>query len=169
MQETYLVHHGILGQKWGIRRYQNPDGTLTEAGKKRQLKDVKGNRKATITKGTELYRISSKSDDTVDNEKIYATVDKEQGEFYKQQFVASDMMKTGEAYVQKLIAKNDIVLPDKKTMENMIKRLAMTLSYITFPLMFILLLTAKPIFVLLYSFSIPINSFCLSKELKSFT
>ena len=30
-----LYHHGILGQKWGIRRYQNEDGTLTEAGKKR--------------------------------------------------------------------------------------------------------------------------------------
>jgi hypothetical protein len=27
-----LQHHGILGQKWGIRRYQNPDGSYTEAG-----------------------------------------------------------------------------------------------------------------------------------------
>lgn len=31
----YLAHHGVLGQKWGIRRYQNKDGSLTEAGKKK--------------------------------------------------------------------------------------------------------------------------------------
>lgn len=31
----YLEHHGILGQKWGIRRFQNPDGSLTEEGRKR--------------------------------------------------------------------------------------------------------------------------------------
>ena len=30
-----LRHWGVKGQKWGIRRYQNPDGTLTEAGKRR--------------------------------------------------------------------------------------------------------------------------------------
>jgi hypothetical protein len=31
----YLEHHGILGQKWGIRRFQNKDGSLTADGKKR--------------------------------------------------------------------------------------------------------------------------------------
>jgi hypothetical protein len=33
--DTVLYHHGIKGQKWGIRRYQNPDGTWTDAGKAR--------------------------------------------------------------------------------------------------------------------------------------
>lgn len=29
---TYLMHHGIKGQRWGVRRYQNPDGSYTELG-----------------------------------------------------------------------------------------------------------------------------------------
>ena len=32
MDEVILVHHGIKGQRWGVRRYQNPDGTYTAAG-----------------------------------------------------------------------------------------------------------------------------------------
>ena len=34
-----LQHHGIKGQKWGIRRFQNKDGSLTPAGRKRQKQD----------------------------------------------------------------------------------------------------------------------------------
>lgn len=33
---TELYHHGIKGQKWGVRRFQNEDGSLTSKGKKRQ-------------------------------------------------------------------------------------------------------------------------------------
>ena len=38
-----LFHHGILGMKWGVRRYQNNDGTLTEAGKKRYAREITRN------------------------------------------------------------------------------------------------------------------------------
>lgn len=34
-----LYHHGIKGQKWGVRRFQNTDGSLTEMGKKRYSND----------------------------------------------------------------------------------------------------------------------------------
>jgi len=40
----YLIHHGIKGQKWGVRRFQNADGTRTNAGKKRERQARKDNR-----------------------------------------------------------------------------------------------------------------------------
>ena len=37
--DSYIAHHGIIGMKWGVRRYQNKDGTLTNAGKARYSTD----------------------------------------------------------------------------------------------------------------------------------
>lgn len=43
--DDFLAHHGIKGQKWGIRRYQNEDGTLTKAGKLRYIQNPDGSYK----------------------------------------------------------------------------------------------------------------------------
>lgn len=56
LQNDELYHHGVKGQKWGIRRYQNPDGTLTPAGMRRYdyttsdaYKNASGRDKAIMT------------------------------------------------------------------------------------------------------------------------
>ena len=40
-----LRHHGIKGQRWGVRRFQEEDGSLTPAGKERYADDLDSNKK----------------------------------------------------------------------------------------------------------------------------
>ena len=63
-EEDYLEHFGIKGQKWGIRRFQNSDGTLTQEGidrynKKRQKYQKK------------FYKAANKSDEWMDEAERY--------------------------------------------------------------------------------------------------
>ena len=54
-----LTHHGIKGQEWGVRRFQNEDGSLTAAGEKRYL--TGSERKAAKAKAKEDYKNAKKA------------------------------------------------------------------------------------------------------------
>lgn len=55
-----LYHHGTKGMRWGVRRYQNKDGTLTEAGKKRYAKDAASKDYDQMDEGGTYYRTNKK-------------------------------------------------------------------------------------------------------------
>ena len=71
MSSAYLIHWGIKGMKWGVRRYQNTDGSLTPAGKKRYSPgelgrtpvqkgvSIKSDGSISISKGVSLQRLVS--------------------------------------------------------------------------------------------------------------
>ena len=68
MSSNELTHHGIKGMRWGVRRYQNKDGTLTKAGRKKMAKLDKEYSKLTRQKrNTESpnTRLSKMTDDEI--------------------------------------------------------------------------------------------------------
>lgn len=98
-----LQHHGIKGQRWGVRRFQNSDGTLTSAGKKRQKMD--GSKEKTpphedYVKAHSKKRIEEMSDkelrnrlNRLDMEKRYKQIPPEQ--VSKGQNFAKSILKAG--------------------------------------------------------------------------
>lgn len=103
IQPSYIdsiTHHGIKGMHWGVRRYQNADGTLTDAGRKRYYGDdaklsAKGidfNKKARTNfrsyRNATLYNTRAINPDFVKAEKRYRELQKANSEQYKKDFNA---------------------------------------------------------------------------------
>lgn len=75
-----IMHSGIKGMKWGVRRYQNKDGSLTDAGKKRYGVDAKDNDFTKYDEATRKYYKTSKKNGRSDlefNAEKYAREDNE--------------------------------------------------------------------------------------------
>lgn len=69
LSESELYHHGIKGMKWGVRRYQNPDCSLTPAGRKRLEKaDIKWAKKKTDKITAQAKKASQKELDAYGKE-----------------------------------------------------------------------------------------------------
>lgn len=136
MQTLYLAHHGILGQRWGVRRYQNPDGTLTEAGMKRYLnsdgsfneKGIKATSKSndrvtTIPKGSVLYRTTSSKSETVNGPK-YVTYFEQDRNFYRTggaDWIAQTQKKDKNSLHEKVYeVTEDIKIPSKDEVKEVV-------------------------------------------------
>lgn len=79
-----MIHSGIIGMKWGVRRYQNPDGTLTEAGKKRYAKLLDNQSKRNKKKMKFDKKITDKTKWSEAAQKERAEIAKKQYESFKE-------------------------------------------------------------------------------------
>ena len=93
MQNNELIHYGVKGMKWGVRRYQNKDGSLTPEGQKKYAKVVGKNIKRSsnfinvqknIANTDEMNRLYNKAEIQNSKKKI-RDLEKVQDDFYSNQ------------------------------------------------------------------------------------
>lgn len=118
-----LYHHGIKGQKWGVRRFQNKDGSLTKAGLKRYSDEYTTNHKndIRIKSGTDVQHISSKKQNGLINKNLYTSYTKDDNAAYEAYlpslYKASGHV--GKFYKYNYKAVSDLVSPSQEDRVNL--------------------------------------------------
>lgn len=114
-----LQHHGIKGQKWGVRRYQNKDGSLTKAGLKR-YRDYVNSEDRMIKEGTELQTITSKKYEHGKSNRLYTSYTDYDKNLYKD--LMGNIMYNKKGYNNTFVVKKDIkVASDQQVVDAFIK------------------------------------------------
>ena len=86
MSKNYLIHHGIKGQRWGVRRFQNEDGTYTAAGKRRYSSDEESDDALKSQDWNNLYsQIQNKKKNSASLKKKLQKIDSEKEAAYEKQ------------------------------------------------------------------------------------
>lgn len=127
-----IYHHGILGQKWGIRRYQNEDGSLKAAGKKRYGDGPVGSNKKSYSKKettkSSHYKMSDETKSKLKKAAIAAGVVAAAGLAvyggYKLNSLATDTLKSGDLYAA---AQKEVMA--KMSLSNYLEQRAVAYDY----------------------------------------
>lgn len=129
-----LQHHGIKGQKWGVRRFQNKDGSLTPEGEKRYYvesdKKIIDNddKSSTIPKGYKFNRIGQASLDVNQSGALYVSSGKADVTRYMRALGPTPIGKllgTAATTIQHIEVKEDLKIPSNKETTRLTNELLM--------------------------------------------